>query len=341
MTSYVGLDVSLAETSVCVLADDGAVRFEGRVKSSPEALIRCLAEHAPDAERIGLETGQTAGVLVRGLRAAGLPVICMETRHAHKVLSARTHKTDRNDARGLAELMRVGWYREAWVRGASATYIRSLLQARKLLMQTKRTLENTLRGAVKRFGVITTKTAGRGFAQRASLAMAQDPAYASYARPMLEVLAGVVAQIRTYDRQLRAIAREHQVSRRLMTVPGVGHLTALAFLSTIEDPGRFKRSADVGPYLGLTPKIYQSGEVDRSGRITKTGDAMTRSYLVEAANVLLVKIDRPVPLRLWGLRIMERAGLKKAQVAVARKLAVLMHAMWSDGTEFDWAQADA
>jgi transposase len=126
-----------------------------------------------------------------------------------------------------------------------------------------------------------------------------------------------------------------------MTVPGVGHLTALAFLSTIEDPTRFKRSADVGPYLGLTPKIYQSGEIDRSGRITKTGDAMTRSYLVEAANVLLVKIDRPVPLRLWGLRIMERAGLKKAQVAVARKLAVLMHAMWSDGTEFDWAQADA
>ena len=139
-------------------------------------------------------------------------------------------------------------------------------------MQTKRTLENTLRGAVKRFGVITTKTAGRGFAQRASLAMAQDPAYAGYARPLLEVLAGVVAQIRTYDRQLRAIAREHQVSRRLMTVPGVGHLTALAFLSTIEDPSRFKRSADVGPYLGLTPKVYQSGEIDRSGRITKTGD---------------------------------------------------------------------
>ena len=341
MTSYVGLDVSLAETSVCILEADGAVRFEGRVKSTPEALVRCLAERAHDAQRIGLETGQTAGMLVRGLRAAGLPVICMETRHAHKVLSARTHKTDRNDARGLAELMRVGWYRGAWVRGASATYIRSLLQARKMLMQTKRTLENTLRGAVKRFGVITTKTAGRGFAQRASSAMAQDPAYAAYARPMLEVLAGVVAQIRTYDRQLRVIAREHAVSRRLMTVPGVGHLTALAFLSTIEDPTRFKRSADVGPYLGLTPKIYQSGEVDRSGRITKTGDSMTRSYLVEAANVLLVKIDRPVPLRLWGLRIMERAGLKKAQVAVARKLAVLMHAMWSDGTEFEWAQAGA
>ena len=341
MTSYVGLDVSLAETSVCVLEADGAVRFEGRVKSLPETLIRCLVGRAADAGRIGLETGQTAGVLVRGLRAAGLPVICMATRHAHKVLSARTHKTDRNDARGLAELMRVGWHREAWVRGASATYIRSLLQGRKLLMQTKRTLENTLRGAAKRFGVITTKTAGRGFPQRAALAMVQDPAYAAFATPMLEVLRGVVEQIRTYDRQLRAIAREHAVGRRLMTVPGVGHLTALAFLSTIEDPSRFMRSADVGPYLGLTPKIYQSGEVDRSGRITKTGDAMTRSYLVEAANVLLVKIDRPVPLRLWGLRIMERAGLKKAQVAVARKLAVLMHAMWSDGTEFEWAQADA
>ena len=209
------------------------------------------------------------------------------------------------------------------------------------LHRNKRVSDATYGRAVKRFGVITTKTAGRGFAQRAAVAMAQDPAYAAYATPMLEVLRGVVEQIRTYDRQLRVIAREHAVGRRLMTVPGVGHLTALAFLSTIEDPSRFKRSADVGPYLGLTPKIYQSGEIDRSGRITKTGDAMTRSYLVEAANVLLVKVDRPVPLRLWGLRIMERAGLKKAQVAVARKLAVLMHAMWSDGTEFEWAQADA
>lgn len=207
-----------------------------------------------------------------------------------------------------------------------------LLQGRKLLMQTKP--REAVRGD-------HDEAVGRGFAQRAALAMVQDPAYAAYATPMLEVLPGVVEQVRTYDRQLRAIAREHAVGRRLMTVPGVGHPTALASLSTIEDSSRFKSSADVGPHLGLTPKIHQSGEIDRSGRITKTGDAMTRSYLVEAAKVLLVKIDRPAPLRLWGLRIRERAGLKKAQVAVARKLAVLMHAMWSDGTEFEWARADA
>jgi transposase len=145
MTSYVGLDVSLAETSVCVLGSDGQVRFEGKVRSRPEDLVDCVRKHAGDAERIGIETGQTTGVLFRAMKAAELPVVCIETRHAHKVLSARTNKTDRNDARGLAELVRIGWYREAWVRGASAQAIRSLLLGRRMLLATKRTLENTLR----------------------------------------------------------------------------------------------------------------------------------------------------------------------------------------------------
>ena len=341
MTSYVGLDVSLAETSVCVLGGDGQVRFEGKVKTRPEALIECLRKHAGDAERVGMETGQTAGVLFRALKAAALPILCLETRHAHKALSARTNKTDRNDARGLAELMRVGWYREAWVRGASAHAIRSLLMGRRLLMQTKRTLENTLRGGVKRFGLITTKTAGRTFTHRAASVVDQDPAYAAFAVPILAVLRSVLDQIRSYDRQLRAVARGDGTVTRLMTVPGVGQLTALAFYSTIEDPSRFKRSEDVGPYLGLTPRVHQSGEIDRTGRITKTGDSLTRGYLFEAATVLLMRIDRPTPLRLWGLRLKERAGLKKAQVAVARKLAVMMLAIWTDGTEFEWRAATA
>ena len=339
MTSYVGLDVSLAETSVCVLDGEGRRRFEGKVPTRPEAIIRCLLQHAPEPERIGLETGQTAGVLFRALKAAGLPVLCLETRHAHRALSARGNKTDRNDARGLAELMRVGWYREAHVRGASANAIRSLLMGRKLLMQTKRTLENTLRGAVKRFGLITSKTAGRTFAQRAAAVMARDAGYAALAGPLLAVLGTVLEQIRAFDRQLRHLARHDPVASRLTTVPGVGYLTALAFLSTIEDPSRFRRSADVGPYFGLTPRIHQSGEIDRSGRITKTGDAMTRSYLVEAANVVLTRLKDPIPLRLWGLKLAERAGLKKAQVAVARRLAVMLHAIWTDGTQFEWRTA--
>ena len=339
MASYVGLDVSLAETSVCVLGEKGEVRFEGKARSRPEDLVECIRKHAGDAERVGLETGQTAGVLVRALKAAGLPVVCLETRHAHKVLSARANKTDRNDARGLAELMRVGWYREAWVRGASAQAVRSLLLGRRLLMQTKRTLENTLRGAVKRFGLIITKTAGRRFTHRAAAMMDCDPAYAAFAAPILAVLGTVLAQIASYEHQLRAVARGDGTVRRLMTVPGIGYLTALAFISTLEDPARFKRSEDVGAYLGLTPRVHQSGEVDRSGRITKTGDGMTRSYLFEAASVVLTRITRPSTLRSWGLRLQERTGLKKAKVAVARKLAVMMHAIWSDGTEFEWRAA--
>ena len=336
MSSYVGLDVSLSETSVCVLEADGRVRFEGRVLSQPDALVRCLRERAADAQRIGMETGPTAGVLFRAVQAAGLPVVCLETRHAHRVLSARSNKTDRNDARGLAELMRVGWYRAAWVRGASATYIRSLLQGRRLLVHAKRTLENTLRGGVKRFGLIMSKTAGRPFTHRAASVLDRDPHYAAFAEPLLAVLRTILDQIRSYDRQLRAIARSDETAARLMTTPSIGYLTAPAFISTIEDPKRFRRSTDVAAYLGLVPRVQQSGEIDRMGRITKAGDNLTRSYLVEAANVLLTRIQRPCALRQWGLRIMQRAGLKKAQVAVARKLATMLHEMWTDGTEFEW-----
>jgi transposase len=336
MTCYVGLDVSLSETSVCILEEDGRVRFEGRVTSQPEAIVRCLRERAADAKRIGMETGPKAGVLFRAVQAAGLPVICLETRHAHRVLPARTNKTDRNDARGLAELRRVGWYHAAWVRGASATYIRSLLQGRRLLVQTKRTLENTLRGGVKRFGLIMSTTAGRTFTHRAASVVDRDPHYAAFAEPLLDVLRTILEQIRIYDRQLRALARSDKIAVRLMTAPSIGHLTALAFISTIEDPKRFRRSTDVGAYLGLVPRVHQSGEIDRMGRITKAGDDLTRSYLVEAANVLLRRIERPCPLRQWGLRIMQRAGLKKVQVAVARKLAAMLHAMWTDGTDFEW-----
>ncbi len=336
MPSYVGLDVSLAETSVCVLDGSGRVRFEGKVKSRVDDLVACIREHAADAERVGLETGQTAGTLFRGLKSADLPVFCLETRHAHKVLSARVNKTDRNDARGLAEMMRVGWFKQAWLRGASAHAIRSLLMGRRLLLVTKRTLENTLRGAVKRFGLILTKTSGRGFGQRAASMLDQDPAYAAFAMPIFAVLESLKEQIRSYERQLRALAKRDSTVVRLMTIPAIGYLTALAYTSTIEDPLRFKRSEDVGPYLGLTPRVHQSGEMDRTGRISKAGDPLTRAYLYEAATVLLNRISKAVPLRAWGLRLKERVGPKKAQVAVARKLAVLMHAIWTDGTEFEW-----
>jgi transposase len=181
-----------------------------------------------------------------------------------------------------------------------------------------------------------SSTAGRTFTHRAAAVAERDPQYAAVAQPLIAVLRTILEQIRCYDRLLRAIARSDKTARRLMTTPGVGYLTALAFISAIEDPARFRRSTDVGAYFGLVPRVHQSGEIDRMGRITKAGDNLTRSYLVEAANVLLTRVERPCPLRQWGLRIMQRAGLKKAQVAVARKLATMLHAMWVDGTEFEW-----
>ena len=250
MTSYVCLYVSLAETSVCVLDAGGDVRFEGKVKSRPDDLVACVREHASDAERIGLETGQTSALLFRAMEVAELPVVCIETRHAHKVLSARSNKTDRNDARGLAELVRVGWYREAWVRGAPAHAIRSLLLGRRMLLATRRTLENSLRGAVKRFGLIISKTAGRTFKHRAAAAMERDPAYAAFAVPIFAVLQTVLDQIASYDRQLRAVARGNETVSRLRTVPDIGHLTALAYYSTIEDPSASSVQRTLAPTWG-------------------------------------------------------------------------------------------
>ena len=143
------------------------------------------------------------------------------------------------------------------------------------------------------------------------------------------------------DRDLRRLAQAEPTLKRLTSVPGVGPITALAFLTAIDDPSRFKHARDVGPYLGLTPRRYQSGETDRQGRISKCGDTFTRTCLYEAANVLLTRVQRSSPLKAWGMRLMKRIGGKKARIAVARKLAVILHCIWIDGTEFWWTREEA
>jgi transposase len=158
---------------------------------------------------------------------------------------------------------------------------------------------------------------------------------------LAEVRRHVVAQVAALDRDIRRLVRSEPVLKRFMTVPGVGPITALASLSTIDDPERFKHARDVGPYLGLTPTRYQSGETDRHGRISKCGDAFTRTCLYEAANVLLTKVQRFSPLKAWGTRLVQRIGAKKARIAVARKIAVILRCIWTDGTEFWWTREEA
>jgi transposase len=157
-------------------------------------------------------------------------------------------------------------------------------------------------------------------------------------RPLLEARNAVEQQVSELDRKVMRLARHDAQVRRFMTVPGVGPITALAFKATIDDPTRFARSRSVGAYVGLTSRRHASGEVDWTGRISKCGDAMLRSYLFEAAGVLLTRVPKWSAVKAWGVRLAKRNGLRKAKVAVARKLAVLLHRMWIDGTEFNWSK---
>lgn len=336
MKQYVGLDVSQKETAVCVLDQDGKVLFEGKVPSDPGALARVIAKRAPVAELIGFETGAMASWLWHELKRVGLPVVCVDARHAHAVLSVRMNKSDPNDARGLAELIRVGWYRAVRVKSDESQAVRSLLVARSRLVSIRRDLENQVRSLLKEVGLLFRRAIGRQFRTRVLDLIDEKHVLRSIVEGLLAVHEKVEEQQTVLDRRVRKEAKADSTTRRLMSVPGVGVVTALAFRHTIDDPTRFRSAQTVGAYLGLTPRRKQSGETDVNGRISKWGDRLLRTYLFEAASVLLHRTQRWSALKAWGTRLMKRAGAKKAKVAVARKIAVILHCIWTDGTEFEW-----
>jgi transposase len=334
MTKYVGLDVSMEETSVCVLDAAGEVTWEGKVATEPEVLVRTLQRHAPGAARVGMETGPLSTWLWHALGDAGVAVVCLDARHAQAALSMRINKTDRNDAAGLAQLVRMGWYRAVQVKRLATHADGALLASRALLVRQRCELENQIRGLLKNFGLRVKATKGRAFEQSVAALAPKQAALQDVVRSLLAVWASLRQQIAVLSRQVERQAAEDPVCRRLMTMSGVGKLTALAFRAAIDDPARFRHSADVGAYLGLTPRRYASGTIDRMGRISRRGDALARSYLYEAANIMLTRSRGSHPLKLWGAKLAKRVGFKKARVALARKMAVVLHRMWRDGTDF-------
>ena len=336
MEFYVGLDVSLKQTSICVVDQTGLIVREGVVDSDPEAISVFMKSKAPDAVRIGLETGPTSTWLWTELKRLGLPVICIDARHAKAVLKMQINKSDRNDAIGIARIMQTGWFKEVHVKDIDSHSVRALLGSRALLVKIKRDLENQVRGLFKNLGLVIGRGTFNVFAVRAEELIEDRPELVAAVRPLLEARNAVEQQVRELDRKVTKLARRDAQVRRFMTVPGVGPVTALAFKATIDDPARFARSRSVGAYVGLTSRRHASGEVDWSGRISKCGDAMLRSYLFEAAGVLLTRVPKWCAVKAWGRRLAKRNGLSKAKVAVARKLAVILHRMWIDGTEFNW-----
>ena len=309
MELYVGMDVSLKETSICVVDGSGEIVSEGTVISEPSAIAEFVKAKAAGAVRIGLETGPTTTWLWHEFRALGLPVICIDARHAKAALSLQINKSDRNDAVGLARIMQCGWYKEVQVKSVACHEIRSVLNNRALLVRIKRDLGNQIRGLLKNLGLVIGKAQGNVFTRRVEELVAENPYLQQAVRPLLAVREKVSREIADLDRKLLSLTRGHQDSRRLMTVPGIGPITALAFCAAIDDPARFRRSRSVGAYFGLTPRRHASGEVDWSGRISKCGDTMVRSYLFEAAGVLLTRVPQWCALKAWGLRLAKRIGL--------------------------------
>lgn len=339
MDHFAGIDVSLKESSVCVVDANGKVFGEVKVATEPEAMIGWLQSLGVKLVLIGLEAGPLSQWLYAAMTPAGLAVELLETRHVRDAMRAMSVKTDRNDARRIAQLMRLGWFRSVHCKSLGAQQCRALLSARKLVQTKLHDLEMHLRGTLRAFGLKVGKTTPTSFAARVRQLVDGEPALRVLAESLLKVRAVMWDELKALTKRLHLVARSDPRVRLLATAPGVGTLVALTYAAAIDDPRRFQSSKGVGAYFGLTPRKYQSGETDVTGRISKTGDAGGRAMLYEAAHVVLTRPIKGGGLKSWAMRLAKRAGLRKATVALARRLAVILHRMWMDGTPFKLAAA--
>lgn len=335
MKQYVGRDVSMEETKLHVLDEEGRRVWRGKCPSEPAAIAAAIRKHAPAAVRVGLETGPLTTWLWNELTADGLPMVCLDARPAKKALDMKVNKTDANDAEGLAHLVRSGWYRVVRVKGREAMLAKALAGARSQLLGISTDLSNQIRGVMKTFGLVVPKGKGGAFEKNVRALLAGETAIAAVILPLLEAWRAVRARTAELDRRLIASVRQSVVCRLLMTMPGIGAVTAASYAAAVETPGAFARSRDVGAWVGLTPRRFQSGEVDYEGHISRRGDGRLRALLYEAATVLLTRVRADSVLRRWGLALKKRLGFKRAATALARKMAVVLHAMWKSGTAFD------
>ena len=337
MTMYAGFDVSDKTTHICVVDTDGRVLRRDVVASDPDALGSYLQRQCPSLVRVVLETGPLSSFLYHGLVERGVPIDCICARHAKGVLSAQVNKSDVHDAEGLAQIARTGWFKRVHMK-ASATHIdRAALRIRAQLITGRNAMVNQMRGLLKLFGLRmgVARTTGQR-AERLAALYDQRPDLKPLFVPLMASIEAIEVQLKASTRLLEARAAADEVCARLMSVPGVGPIVALTFTASIEDPRRFERGDSVGAYAGLVPRRNQSGERDTRGRISKAGDPTLRRALYEAANIMLCRVRRPFALQVWGKKIAETKGAKRARTAVARKLAVLLHSLWLNEKEFCW-----
>jgi transposase len=339
MTYYAGIDVSLESSSVCLVDGAGKIFREGKVASEPAALIGWFGSLGLRVERVGLEAGPLSQWLYATMREAGVAVELLETRHVRDAFKAMPVKSDRNDARGIAQLMRLGWFRPVHCKSLAAQEVRALLTARKLVQSKRFDVEMSLRGILRGFGLKVGAPPPRRFAGRIRELVEGQAILETIAASLLAVHETLRREFDGFDKRVRLMARADDRVRLLMSAPGVGAIVALTYVAAIDDPARFASSKAVGAHFGLTPKKHQSGETDITGRISKIGDGSVRTALYEAANVILTRPIKGGRLKSWAMKLAKRAGMKKAKVALARKLAVVLHRMWVNATRFVFDQA--
>ncbi len=338
MDQYIGLDVSLKDTAISI-RQDGKRIWRGKRPSDPKLLAQLIRKHAPHAKRVVFETGPLSTWFYHALTTEGVPAICIEARHAmaQKVLNETLNKTDANDADGLAQLAEAGFYKVVRVKAFHSMLTRTLVGARNQLLSVSTQLSNQIRGLMKTFGLLVPKGTGRAFDGNVRALLAGNDDLARIILPLLDAWRDIRKRAADLDRQLLAAARQSQATKLLMTIPGIGAVTAVSYVAAIEDPDNFRTSRSVGAWLGLTTRRYQSGEVDYDGHISRRGDNHLRGLLYEAATVILTRTSARSDsgLKNWGLKLRERLGFKRAAVAIARKLAVIMHSMLKTGEVFN------
>lgn len=336
MEYYAGIDVSLESASVCIVDDKGRIVREAKVASEPAALARWLKDVGVELTRIGLEAGPLSQWLFAGMAKAGLSVELLETRHVRAAFKTMPVKSDRKDARGIAQLMRLGWFRPVHCKSLPSQEMRALLTARKLMQSKQHDVELSLRGILRGFGLKVGKTTPRTFEGRIRELVDGQPTVQAVADALLAARDVLARQFAGLDNRIHKTARQDERVKLMMSAPGIGSIVGMAYVAAIDDPTRFKSSKDVGAHFGLTPRKYQSGETDVTGRISKCGDAGVRSLLFEAAHIVLTKpVKKAGALKRWAMALTKRAGQRKAKVALARRLAVILHRMWLSGTPFD------
>jgi transposase len=338
MTCYAELDVSLRSTHLCIIDDEGELLAEGKTDPEVEDIVAFLGETEVEISEVGLEAGTLTRYLTYGLQSADFDVVCMQARQVKAALSAMRNKTDKNDARGIAQLLRSGWYSRVHVKSIESHQIRALLSSRKAVLAKCIDLEQEIRGLFKVFGIKLPKRLGHGaFEPKVRPLIEADEALAHALLPMLDARLVLYHSFRELDNRTRHMANDDPVCQRLMTAPGVGFVTALTFKSGVDDPAHFKRSRTVAAHFGLTPRRFQSGEIDFDGHISRAGDAGVRSTLYVAANAMMTRSSKWSPLKAWGMKLAKTRGHKRAVIAVARKLAVILHRMWIDDTRYRWS----